>query len=96
MYKENEEYKDIVQKIFKDFLLDKINRFSYKNLDYLIPSYEALTPDISRSFNKRDETDLEVLKKFKIVFDENSKPSPLKDILSNATFEQFFCFFGIF
>ncbi|TBU02255.1 hypothetical protein CWI37_0521p0010 [Hamiltosporidium tvaerminnensis] len=92
MYKENEEYKDIVQKIFKDFLLDKINRFSYKNLDYLIPSYEALTPDISRSFNKRDETDLEVLKKFKIVFDENSKPSPLKDILSNATFEQFFFF----
>ncbi|TBU11198.1 hypothetical protein CWI38_1326p0010 [Hamiltosporidium tvaerminnensis] len=83
MYKENEEYKDIVQKIFKDFLLDKINRFSYKNLDYLIPSYEALTPDISRSFNKRDETDLES-QFWPLVFPVNLNESA-KNIIETAT-----------
>ncbi|TBU03966.1 hypothetical protein CWI39_0876p0010, partial [Hamiltosporidium magnivora] len=96
MYKENEEYNDIVKKIFEDLLPTKSGGFETENFHvYLKDKYEAFTPGILESFNKGDQTDLEVLKKTKIIFDGNSE-SYLKRILSNATFEIFFCFLGYF
>ncbi|TBT96568.1 hypothetical protein CWI39_3612p0010, partial [Hamiltosporidium magnivora] len=96
MYKENKEYKDIVKKIFEGLLSTKTGGFVLENfLEYLNDNYDALSREISGSFNKGDETDLKVLKKTKIIFDGNFE-SYLKLILSNATYEQFFCFMGYF
>ncbi|TBT97217.1 hypothetical protein CWI36_3057p0010, partial [Hamiltosporidium magnivora] len=96
MYKENKEYKDIVKKIFEGLLSTKTGGFVLEDfLEYLNDNYDALSREISGSFNKGDETDLKVLKRTKIIFDGNSE-SYLKLILSNATYEQFFCFMGYF
>ncbi|KAK1348915.1 hypothetical protein LUQ84_002050 [Hamiltosporidium tvaerminnensis] len=96
MYKENEEYNNIVKKIFKRLLSAKTRGFEAENFqEYFKYKYKAFAPVILESFNKGDQTDLEVLKKTKIIFDGNSEPY-LKRILSNATFENFFGFLGYF
>ncbi|TBU06859.1 hypothetical protein CWI36_0368p0010, partial [Hamiltosporidium magnivora] len=96
MYKENKEYKDIVKKIFDDLLSTKTGGFLLEDfLEYLNDNYDALSREISGSFNEGNETDLEVLKKTKIIFEGKSEPY-LKRILSNATFEIFFGFLGYF